>query len=188
MWCGPLTAGLPIHLLLQRAIAVRKHFSWPLDVVLSYSHMTLQNATLPTLLPAFAAAGVHRVITGSPLSMGLIRLEGPHDWHPASNELRTAVKCAAEWVETQGENFAEMGMRYVFAQWEGTIIGGYSSVEELEHGVEMWHRVKRGGGREEDKRLWAGAREVMGSNVDTMWSSPEVGWKFNDGTTFHGYT
>ena len=85
-------------------------------------------------------------------------------------------------MEKQGHNLADTSMRYVFAKWEGCVVGGWSSVKELEDAVRMWHRVKSGEGREEDERLWRGAREAMGDEIDTMWDSPQKGWVFSDGS------
>jgi len=174
--------GLPVDLLVELSQLVQSQMNRTLDVVLSYSNMTLQNSTLLAAVPKFQAAGVRKIITASPLSMGLLRSAGPQPWHPASADLKAAVAKASKWVEGQGHNLAETSMRYVVAKWDGSIIGGWSSVKELEAGVKMWHRVKNGIGRAEDERLWVGAREVMGDQVDTMWSSPQKGWTFNDGT------
>ena len=73
-------------------------------------------------------------------------------------------------------------MRFLFAKWDEGIVGGWSSVRELEAAVTMWHRVKSGADREKDEVLWKGAREAIGNQVDTMWASPGKGWVFKDGT------
>lgn len=177
-----LIVGLPVRLLVELAVAVKNELKTPLDVVLSYSHMTLQNTTLGKVVPEFHAAGVKQVLTGSPLSMGLLRAAGPHPWHPATASLRAAVVRASEYVEMQGDNLVDTAMRFVFARWNGCVIGGWSSVKELEDAVRMWHRVKGGVRRAEDERLWQAAREVMGREIDTMWTSPPKGWVYKDGT------
>lgn len=167
---------------MELAQQAQKELPKPLDVILSYSHMTLQNSTLEDAVPKFQAAGVQKILTASPLSMGLLRSAGPHPWHPATEAQKTAVVKANQFVEGQCQNFADTCMRFVFAKWSGTVVGGWSSVKELEDAVEMWHRVKNGERREQDEKLWKQAREVMGKEVDTMWPSPESGWVFNDGT------
>ena len=169
-------------MLVELAGAVKDELKTALDVVLNYSHMTLQNTTLEAAVPLLYKAGVQRVLTASPLSMGLLRSAGPQPWHPATQSQKDAVIKAVEYVEKQGHNVADTSMRFVFAKWDGCVIGGWSSIKELEDSVKMWHRVKNGIGKEEDERLWKGAREVMGNEVDTMWSSPEKGWIFSDGT------
>lgn len=177
-----LMIGLPVKVLVELAGAVKDELKTSLDVVLNYSHMTLQNTTLKTAVPQLYKAGVQRVLTASPLSMGLLRSAGPQPWHPATQSQKDAVLKAIEYVEKQGHNFADTSMRFVFAKWDDCVIGGWSSIKELEDAVRMWHRVKNGTGKEEDECLWKGAREVMGNEVDTMWSSPEKGWIFSDGT------
>ena len=169
-------------LLLDLAQTVKKELERPLDVILSYSNLTLQNSTLLDALPHFHAAGIQKVLTASPLSMGLLRSAGPQPWHPATESQKAAVANAVQYVEKKGHNLADTAMRFVFARWDGCVVGGWSSVKELEDAVRMWHRVKGHVNREEDEKLWRGARDVIGREVDTMWASPPVGWKFNDGS------
>src|SRR5271154_6852317 len=161
---------------------VKEKLSTPLDVVLSYSNMTLQNSTLLDALPKLYEAGVQKILTASPLSMGLLRSAGPQPWHPATQSQKEAVQKAVVYVEQQGDNLADTSMRFVFAKWSGCVIGGWSSIKELEDAVTMWHLVKSGVQTEQDEKLWNGARQVMGTEVDTMWSSPGKGWIFKDGT------
>lgn len=161
---------------------VKKELGRHLDVILNYSNLTLQNTTLLAALSKFHAAGVRKVLTASPLSMGLLRSAGPQAWHPATESQKEAVGKAGKYVEQQGHNLADTSMRFVFARWDGCVVGGWSSVKELEDAVRMWHRVKDHVDREEDEKLWKGARDAMGKEVDTMWASPLVGWKFNDGS------
>lgn len=177
-----LMIGLPVPLLVELAEMVKKELDRPLDVILSYSNLTLQNTTLLTALPRFCAAGVQKVLTASPLSMGLLRSAGPQPWHPATESQKSSVRKALQYVEQQGHNLADTSMRFVFARWDGCVVGGWSSVKELEDAVRMWHRVKRHVDRESDEKLWRGAREAMGREVDTMWASPPVGWKFSGGS------
>ena len=171
-----------MRLLVELSEAVKKELKRPLDIILSYSNMTLQNTTLTAALPEFYAAGVQKVLTASPLSMGLLRSAGPMPWHPATKYQRDAAMKASKYVESQGHNFADTSMRYVFARWDGCVVGGWSNVKELEDAVKMWHRVKNGIGRKDDEKLWMGARTAMGNQIDTMWASPEKGWVFRDGS------
>jgi D-arabinose 1-dehydrogenase len=171
-----------VNLLVERAEAVRREHGRPLDVIMNYSNMTLQNTTLKATVPRFRAAGVKRILTASPLSMGLLRSAGPRPWHPATQAQKDACIRAREYVEGHGESFADTSMRFLFAKWDEGIVGGWSSVKELEDAVRMWHRVKSGVDRDKDEVLWRGARDAMGDQVDTMWASPEKGWMFKDGT------
>src|SRR5271154_5886952 len=96
-----LTIGLPVNVLVQLAEAVKVDLERPLDVVLNYSHMTLQNTTLEAAVPKLHEAGVQRIMTASPLSMGLLRSTGPQPWHPASQTQKDAVQKAVDYVEKQ---------------------------------------------------------------------------------------
>src|SRR5215213_5902261 len=83
-------SGLPLGLL---RTAVER---CELDVVISYTHYTLQNQTLlADLLPVAEARGVG-VMNASPLCMGLLSDGGPQDWHPAPGAVKAAGRAAAE--------------------------------------------------------------------------------------------
>lgn len=60
------------------------------DVILSYCHYGINDATLEDLLPYLKSKGVG-VISASPLAMGLLTESGPPDWHPASPELKVLL-------------------------------------------------------------------------------------------------
>ncbi|RHY39867.1 hypothetical protein DYB30_001056 [Aphanomyces astaci] len=88
----------------------------PLQVVQSYSHLTLQNDALLTKAASWHAKGntaspIHRrvllkhyvlpgivVINAAPLSMGLLTSRGPPAWHPASSALRASCAAALTWL------------------------------------------------------------------------------------------
>ncbi|CAK4080280.1 unnamed protein product [Aphanomyces euteiches] len=77
-----------------------------LQVVQSYSHLTLQNDHLLAKVAKWHEQGLI-VINAAPLSMGLLTSRGPPDWHPASTELRAACVEALTWLASHSEsNFA----------------------------------------------------------------------------------
>ncbi|KAF0697760.1 Aste57867_11553 [Aphanomyces stellatus] len=78
------------------------HAPHPLQVVQSYSHLTLQNDALLTMAAAWHARGM-LVINAAPLSMGLLTARGPPDWHPASSELRAACAKALTWLAAHSQ-------------------------------------------------------------------------------------
>ncbi|ETV72390.1 hypothetical protein, variant 3 [Aphanomyces astaci] len=69
----------------------------PLQVVQSYSHLTLQNDALLTKAASWHAKGIV-VINAAPLSMGLLTSRGPPAWHPASSALRASCAAALTWL------------------------------------------------------------------------------------------
>jgi L-galactose dehydrogenase len=103
-------SGLPLGLL-RRAVE-----RCGLDVVISYSHYTLQNRRLLTdLLPDAERAGVG-VLNASPLCLGLLTEQGPPPWHPGSPQLKEAARRAADHCHRRGADIAALGMQFCLAQ------------------------------------------------------------------------
>ncbi|KAI8614854.1 NADP-dependent oxidoreductase domain-containing protein [Chytriomyces sp. MP71] len=65
-----------------------------IQVVQSYSHLTLQNNALLPYAERWSEMGII-VINAAPLSMGLLSNRGSPAWHPASSQLREACIAAA---------------------------------------------------------------------------------------------
>jgi L-galactose dehydrogenase len=103
-------SGLPLGLL-QRAIE-----RCDLDVVISYSHCTLQNQRLVSeLLPVAEQHGVG-VLNASPLCMGLLTNQGPPPWHPGSDKLKAVARKAVECCRQRGADISFIGMQYCYAE------------------------------------------------------------------------
>ncbi|OQR93096.1 hypothetical protein ACHHYP_02948 [Achlya hypogyna] len=78
----------------------------PLQVVQSYSHLTLQNDKLLEKAAAWEALGIF-VINAAPLSMSLLTSRGPPEWHPATPTLRASCAAALAWLDGHSKaNFA----------------------------------------------------------------------------------
>lgn len=114
----------------------------------SYCHLTLQNTTLSAFLPLFHAAGVKQVISASPLSMGLLRSQGPQPWHPASPATHDAARKAAKLCEERGTTLERVALGFGFASAklggegvETPTVVGLSSVEEVEETVRVWRSI-----------------------------------------------
>ena len=84
-------SGYPLPTLLRLARLIRHRFGRPLDILMSYSHHTLQNSGLASYVAAFQATGIPQIVNASALSMGLISAKGPQPWHPAPQALREGV-------------------------------------------------------------------------------------------------
>lgn len=83
----------------------------PIDFVLSYCHLTLQDRTLLPWLPWFAARGIG-VVNASPLGMGLLTDGGPPDWHPAPARVRSACSKAAAACRSAGMSLADAALAW----------------------------------------------------------------------------
>ncbi|KAF2787892.1 hypothetical protein K505DRAFT_256745, partial [Melanomma pulvis-pyrius CBS 109.77] len=67
-------------------------------------------------------AGVSVVPNASPLGMGLLRRQGVPvgalgDFHPASRELRAAVRAASDFCDRHGEKLEVIAIRYALETW-----------------------------------------------------------------------
>ncbi|ETW84491.1 hypothetical protein HETIRDRAFT_63218 [Heterobasidion irregulare TC 32-1] len=172
--------GLPLPTLLRLAILVLNTAPYrPLDAILSYSHLTLQNDSLLSFLPAFIRrAKISQVLTASPLSMGLLTATPPA-WHPASSDMRAAsaeaVERCAEW---------EGGLPSVSIGWaiksaeggtgsrEGKMptVVGLSNLREVHQAVAIWRQVKDGGEEEARQQYAEAAVGAFKANGTKDWT------------------
>lgn len=116
-------SGYPLPVLCSIAKRVLRETGEPLDAVMSYANFTLQNQLLATTgMQQLREAGVDVVPNASPLGMGLLRREGVPvgsmgNWHPASNELRAAVKRASDFCDRHDEKLEVIAIRYALESW-----------------------------------------------------------------------
>lgn len=152
-------SGLPLSIL---RTAIER---CDLDVVISYTHYTLQNQTLLTdLLPTAEKYGVG-VMNASPLCMGLLSDGGPPDWHPAPDAVKAAGRAAAELCRQRGSSLAALGMQFCLREDRiPTTISGASRAEEIEANV-------RAMGRPMDEGLMREVRGVFEGVRDVTWAS-----------------
>ncbi|KAF7353094.1 hypothetical protein MVEN_01277400 [Mycena venus] len=96
--------GYPLYTLLRIALLILHNPPFkPVDVVLSYSNLSLQNGTFLEFAPELLQrAKVGQLLAASPFSMGLLTDAGPPSWHPASPALRSASAQAAEKSKARG--------------------------------------------------------------------------------------
>lgn len=108
-----------------------------LDVVISYTHYTLQNQRLLTeLLPTAEKHGVG-VMNASPLCMGLISDSGAQPWHPAPENVKAAGRQAAEICQKRGVSLAALGMQFCVSERRiATTITGAATADEVEANVQ----------------------------------------------------
>ncbi|PSN72058.1 Aldo/keto reductase [Corynespora cassiicola Philippines] len=116
--------GYPLHVLGDIAELVLRETGEPVDACQSYANFTLQNQTLagPKGIQRLRAAGVECVPNASPLGMGLLRRQGVPvgglgDFHPASRELRAAVRTASDFCDMHGERLEVIAIRFALETW-----------------------------------------------------------------------
>lgn len=116
-------SGYPLPVLCSLAHRVLRETGEPLDAVMSYANFTLQNEMLATQgIKELKAAGVDVVPNASVLGMGLLRREGVPigsmgNWHPASNELRAAIKRASDFCDRHDEKLEVVAIRWALETW-----------------------------------------------------------------------
>ncbi|KAL4075683.1 Aldo/keto reductase family-domain-containing protein [Scleroderma yunnanense] len=176
-------SGYPLPTLLRLAILVLHETGKPLDVVMSYCHLNLQNRTLEAFRPAFLErAKVTRVVAASPLCMGLLSPKPPV-WHPSSDKTKAAVANAVALHnqridgEENGPTFSELALGYAFERaLEAQIptVAGLCHVEEVHTCARIWHELESGKARSE----WGNHVEAVISSLkdadvlDQSWENP----------------
>ncbi|KAG2362040.1 Aldo/keto reductase [Suillus spraguei] len=140
-------SGFPLPTLLRLAILIQKRLGKPVDLVMSFCHLTLQNSTLEQFKSEFGSrAGVKQVVNASPIAMGLLR-PSPLQAHPAPLEIREvakrAVQLSDEW-DVSGTGLPDLALQYAFtrAREIGVPVAvGLSTLEEVHASVKAWHEV-----------------------------------------------
>lgn len=165
--------GYPLPTLLRLAILVNGTLPYePVDVILSYSHLTLQNSTFNAFAPYFyERAKVKQLLAASPLSMGLLTPKPP-SWHPAPDLLRSAVIDALKIAP----DLPNLALGYA-ARQTGTktpLVGGFSNVREVHNCVKVWREVHET--KNSDERIQQ-EKDVIGlfeeaKYLDWSWNSP----------------
>ncbi|KAA1466018.1 Aldo/keto reductase [Dentipellis sp. KUC8613] len=146
--------GFPLPTLLRLSLLVLHATGIPLELVQSYCHLTLQNATLLAYLPAFLhRARVLQVLTASPLSMGLLT-PTPPGWHPAPEKVRAAAAVAVQRAESWEGGLPTLAIAWAAKRAEDGVDGtgegvmptvvGLSKLEEVHQAVKGWREVKDG--------------------------------------------
>ncbi|KAK9458260.1 Aldo/keto reductase family-domain-containing protein [Dipodascopsis uninucleata] len=164
-------SGYPVAVLVRLAELVKNRLNKSVDVVLSYSNFTLQNTLLKNYLDDFYTAGVKKVLNGSPLSMALLRSQLPHAFHPASTELKAKVHEAAKYSASQNVELADLAMRFALRNWHGTTVIGWSSLFEVNRGVQAYWDSQNKELALEDEEIIENIRDILGSSVNETWPS-----------------
>ncbi len=101
------------------------------NVALSYCHYSLNNSSLSHILPLFEK---HRVgvINASPLGMGLLTDQGPPNWHPAGEEIKTTCAMVARFCRERNWDLEAAAVQFSLANPRvHTTLIGMATREEL---------------------------------------------------------
>jgi D-arabinose 1-dehydrogenase len=139
--------------LLRLALLIRQTHE-PVDVMLSYCHLTIQNDTLASFAKEITGrAGVGQLLTASPLSMGLLT-SNPPKWSPAPEKLKSAsaeaVDLCSAW--TGGLPNIALGFSYRTARDLGMpAVVGMGSLEQVHETMRVWREIASDNGAQERK-------------------------------------
>lgn len=85
------------------------------DTILSYCHYELNDTALLDLVPYLESKGIG-IISASPLGMGLLSNRGTPSWHPATEEMKSLCRQAAEHCRSRGSSIEKLAVQFAVAQ------------------------------------------------------------------------
>jgi D-arabinose 1-dehydrogenase len=129
---------------LRIALLVLHTTGKPLDALLSYSHLNLQDESLIAFAPAFQErAKIAQIVAASPLSMGLLTDNTP-DWHPAPAALKAARDKNIQLCAEKKSSLPDVALSYAYKrakEHEWPMIVGLSTPEEVHASMRAWRAV-----------------------------------------------
>ncbi|KAI0786452.1 Aldo/keto reductase [Abortiporus biennis] len=172
--------GYPLPVLLRVALLILHNPPYePVDVLLSYSHLNLQNDTMQTFLPQLRdRARISQFVAASPINMGLLS-PSPPSWHPAPQSFKDAARKANEVCVKNNwpgglPNIA-LGFAYRKSrEMQVPMVVGLSQLREVHENVKVWRELREESGTladeraEVEKRVLEAFKEVQGWS----WASP----------------
>lgn len=166
-------SGYPVDFLYHIAkTAVTIPEIGPLDAILSYSNFNLQNEILGDFIDRFYnEAQLTKLLTGSILSMSLLRSGSTHEFHPASKELRAKCQDVSKLTASKGVELADLATRYAIREFKskGPIVLGVSNVQELEAAIEQYWNVVDN--KIDDTDLVREVKIAFGEHLNETWES-----------------
>ncbi|KAF7433118.1 hypothetical protein PC9H_005066 [Pleurotus ostreatus] len=165
--------GYPLPTLLRLALCILHNPPYePVDVILSYSHLNLQNSTFLAFAPhLITRAKVKQLLAASPLSMGLLT-PSPPQWHPAPTPLKASAAAAGKLWD---KGLPDLALGYSIRFAEGVpLVAGFSSPEEVHHCLRISKEVSEGDNKEQrvEAEQLALATFRDAGYLGWSWSSP----------------
>ncbi|KAJ7237209.1 NADP-dependent oxidoreductase domain-containing protein [Mycena haematopus] len=170
--------GYPLYTLLRIALLILHNPPFkPVDVVLSYSNLSLQNSTFLQFAPQLIErAQVRQLLAASPFSMGLLTDLGPPLWHPASPVLRSVSAQAAKDSRARGRSLADLATGYCIRHTGGAVplVVGLSQPKEVHECIKVWREIETRDGNEERMEQEEEVKSAFKNAgvLDWTWASP----------------
>ncbi|KIJ56909.1 hypothetical protein M422DRAFT_23041 [Sphaerobolus stellatus SS14] len=174
-------SGYPLPTLLRLALlALHNPPYHPLDILLSYSHYTLQNNAFEAYLPHFRnRAKISQLVTASPFSMGLLTANPPN-WHPAPPDMMAAKNRALESNSDWNGGLPNLALGYSFREGEGEMkqvprVVGLSNMKEVHETMRAWRQIVDNHDEERLEREAAVRRIFQEAGYEEYsWQSPKL--------------
>jgi len=87
---------------------------FPLDVILSYNHYTLQNTMLADIVDEMKGQGIG-IMNAAPFSARLLTNARLPDWHASTPEVRAVAAAAAKHCADAGTDIAKLALQFSIA-------------------------------------------------------------------------
>lgn len=151
--------GYPIRLL------ARAMETCQLDVIISYCHASLLDDGMQAELIPVAQRRGTGIINASAMSMGLLTMAGPQDWHPAPQTVKDACRQAANVCGKHGADLAQLAMQYPLMDDRiATTLVGMKTPAEVESNLQAVNRPV-------NKELLAEVLAVLAPVKNQRWDS-----------------
>ncbi|MEP7285115.1 MAG: aldo/keto reductase [Chloroflexota bacterium] len=99
------------------------------DLILSFCHYCLNDTSLERIIPYLQSKQVG-IVNASPFSMGLLTMQGPPSWHPASDAIKQAAAAARAFCEHKGVDLAQVAFQFSLANPDvATTVVGLADAE-----------------------------------------------------------
>ncbi|KAK0467897.1 Aldo/keto reductase [Desarmillaria tabescens] len=166
--------GYPLPVLLRLALLILHNPPYkPVDVVLSYSHLTLQDSTFLKFVPHLRErAKVEQLVVASPFSMGLLTSRPPPPWHPSPEAMRKVTADAREAVGDLPDLALRYSMRKCGAEFP--LVVGFSNPQEVHASARVWRQAREEADDSDRLEREERAREIFqqAGYLDWSWASP----------------
>ncbi|KAK0490588.1 Aldo/keto reductase [Armillaria novae-zelandiae] len=166
--------GYPLPVLLRLALLILHNPPYePVDVILSYSHLTLQDSTFLKFAPHLRErAKVGQLVVASPFSMGLLTSRPPPPWHPSPETMRKATADAREDVG----DLPDLALRYSMRECgvDFPLVVGFSDPREVHASAKVWRQLREEIDDSDQLKREERVREIFqqAGYLDWSWASP----------------
>lgn len=170
-------SGYPVEFLYQIAKeCCNREEIGPLDNILSYCNLNLQNLILESYYDKFMKdCHLKTLCNGSILAMSLLTKQETKSFHPCPEELKRRCADAAQYLDAEGEDIADLASKFSIARWrgKGPTVLGCSNVPELEHALNNYKAVIENDGLTEREKALVEyvQKEILGNFMNYTWKS-----------------